>query len=251
MSDATTSDSPRHRTPLPAVALALIVVVAVVAGAGVYAWGRGSSSPGRAGTITVTGSGSVMGTPDTATVALGVQTTASTAVAALNENNARVAALIRALVRSGVAKKDLQTSGLNLWDNTNSNGTVTGFTVSNDLTVTLHHIKTAGAAIDAAANAVGNGIQLNGITLSISHDSALLAQARGRAIRNARTAAGQIAHAGGSSLGGLVSVVDLENQNTEILPLAGFATAAGALKSVPVEAGSQSVSVQVKAVFDL
>ncbi|HEV2427195.1 MAG TPA: SIMPL domain-containing protein [Acidimicrobiales bacterium] len=250
MSDAAPTTS--HR-PFPgaAVALSIALVLAVVAGAAVYAWGRGSTGTGRTNTITVTGSGTVMGTPDTATVQLGVQTTAATATAALNENNTRVARLIRALEAHGIAKKDLQTSGLNLWDNTNSNGTVISFSVSNQLTVTIHHLSTAGAAIDAAANAVGNGIQLNGITLSISHDSALLVQARERAIRNARSAAGEIARAGGASLGGLVSVVDLENQNTEILPVFGTPTAAQALKSVPVEAGSQSVSVQVRAVFAL
>lgn len=251
MSDAAPAASPRDRHWLTSAALAVIVVLAVVAGAGVYAWGRGGGS-GPAHTITVTGSGTVMGTPNTATVQLGVQTTAPTATAALNENNVRVAALIRALKAHGVAAKDMQTSGLNLWDNTNSAGTVISFSVSNQLTVTLHHLQSAGAAIDAAANAVGNGIQLNGISLSISHDSGLLVQARQRAIRNARAAAGEIARAGGASLGGLVSVVDLENQSTEILPIfAATPAAANELRSVPVESGSQSVSVQVKAVFAL
>lgn len=253
MSDTAPATAHRPR-PVAAAATALIVLVAVVAGAAVYAWGRGAPSASRLGTITVTGSGMVMGTPDTATVQLGVQTTAATATLALRQNNARVEALLHALRTHGVANKDMQTSGLNLWDNTNSAGAVIGFTVSNQVTVTLHHLQTraAGEAIDAAANAVGNGIQLNGITLSISHDSALLVQARQRAIRNARAAAGQIARAGGASLGSLVSVVDLENQNSQVYPVFGATpSAANALKSVPIEAGSQSVSVQVKAVFAL
>jgi len=76
---------------------------------------------------------------------------------------------------------------------------VTGFTVANYLDVTMHQIKKAGGAIDAAAHAVGNGIQLNGITFSISNESKLLASARAKAMRNAHTEAAQVARGGATA----------------------------------------------------
>jgi uncharacterized protein YggE len=239
----------RHFSAQFVATVVAIVLLVAVAGAGV-ALGRATSS--TPGTITVTGSGTVMGTPDTVTVQLGVRTTAPSATAALSENNIRVRALISSLKKAGVASKDMQTSGLNLYQNTNSAGTITGYTVENDLTVTIHHIKQAGTAIDAAANAVGNGIQLNGVTLSISNNSKYLAAARAKAMRNARTAATQIATAGGSHVGGVVKIVDEENSNSYVYPI--FATAqanASALHAVPIQAGTQSVAVQVKVIFAL
>jgi len=59
--------------------------------------------------------------------------------------------------------------------------------------VTMHKVRRAGAAIDAAAKAVGNGVQLNGVSFTITNDSSLLRAARIRAMDNARLAAGQLA----------------------------------------------------------
>ncbi len=246
---APTPTGARRASPWTAITILAVVLLIVVAVGGV-AIGRSTGS--KPGTITVTGSGTVMGAPDTVTVQLGVQTTATTATAALSENNTRVAALIASLKHHGVAAKDMQTSGLNLYENTNSAGQVTGFTVEDDLTVTIHHLKQAGAAIDAAANAVGNGIQLNGVTLSISNDSSELAAARAKAMHNARTAASQIASAGGTHVGGVVKIVDQENSNSYVYPIFGSAsTNAAALKAVPIQGGSQAVSVKVKVIFAL
>lgn len=207
---------------------------------------------GAAGaTITVTGSGTVHGTPNTVSFQLGVQTVASSAASALDENNVKTKALESALLRHGLTKKDLQTSGLNIYENTGPNGNVTGFTAEDDLTVTSHDIKQSGAAIDAAAHAVGNGIQLSGVTFSISNQSSLLAAARSRAVENAHTAAAQIAKGGGTSVGSIVSVVDEENTGSTgiVYPYPTFAAAAN--KNVPIEAGTQAVSVQVKVVYAL
>ncbi|MGH9019657.1 MAG: SIMPL domain-containing protein [Acidimicrobiales bacterium] len=236
-----------HPTRNVGVAVVVIIVALALVGAGL-AWGR---SGAKSGTITVTGSGSVMGTPDTVTVQLGVSTTASSATLALSENNSRTNRLIASLKSHGIKPKDLQTSGLNIYQNTNQAGQVTGFTVTDDLTVTIHRVSRAGAAIDAAANAVGNGIELNGVTLSISNDSTLLAAARAKAMHNARRAASQISAAAGTHLGGVVTIIDEENQNSYVFPMFAQATAVANLKSVPIEAGTQAVSVQVKVIFSL
>ena len=202
-------------------------------------------------TISVTGTATVKGTPDTVSFQIGMETMNVNAATALSMNNGRVKALEAALMKHGVTKKEMQTSGLDIQANTNNLGQVTGFTVDDDLTVTMHELAKAGAAIEAAAQAGGNGVELNGITFSISNDSKLLAQARANAMRNAHTEASNIATAGGTSLTGILKVTDQENQSSPYPEPVTFAAASTLVRSVPLQAGSESLSVQVSVVYAL
>ena len=208
----------------------------------------GHSKVGSTSTITVTGSGTVHGTPDTINFQIGVQTVDPTALASLNGNNVRMRALERALEANGVTKKEMQTSGLNIYDNTNNHGVVIGFTVQDTLNVTMHNVKRAGAAIDAAASAAGNGIQLNGVSFTITNDSALLRAARIRAMDNARLAAGELARAGDAQVTGIVKITDNENQNSGVYYPEALSGAAFK-SSVPIQTGTQPVNVQVTVIY--
>ena len=141
----------------------VLVAVLVVAAVGLVGVALGHSQSTPTGTIAVTGSGTVQGTPDTVSFQIGVQNVAKSAVQALSANSARVSSLENSLLGHGVTQKDMQTSGLDIYENTKNQGAVTGFTVVDDLSVTMHQISKAGAAIDAAVHAVGNGVQLDGV----------------------------------------------------------------------------------------
>ena len=238
----------RRRASLKWSILVVVLVALVVVNVVALALNHSSSSTA---TISVTGSGTGQGTPDTVSFQVGVQNVAPSAVGALEANNARVRAMEATLQAHGVAKKDMQTSGLDIYQNTNNQGVVTGFTVANYLDVTMHQIKKAGGAIDAAAHAVGNGIQLNGITFSISNESKLLASARAKAMRNAHTEAAQVARGGATGIGSIVKITDQENSTpTNVFYPQGVAFKATS-SSVPIEAGSQSITVQVSVVYAL
>lgn len=202
-------------------------------------------------TITVTGSGTAKGTPDTVSFQIGVSTVAKNAAGALRTNSARVRSLVASLKASGVTKSDLQTSGLNIYANYDNKGTITGFTATNNLDVTIHAISTAGTAIDAAAQAAGNGVQLNGLSFSISNESQLLKKARTAAMRNAFLQASQVAQAGDTRIGSIIRITDQENVSSPPVIYKTFAPTASGLDSVPIEAGSQSVNVQVTVVYAL
>jgi uncharacterized protein YggE len=233
---------------LLAVLIAAILIV-VVAIAGIQI---GHSQNATAATISVGGTGTVQGSPDTATFNIGVHTTNVTALAAETSNSQKVAALIAALKMHGVTSKEMQTSGLNIYQNTNNSGAITGFSVDNSLTVTMHHVSKVRAAIDAATAAVGNGIQLNGITFSITNQSKLLASAREKAMKNARLTANELARAGGSRVTGIVRVSDQENPVTPVLYDAYASSAAKGMRApVPIQGGSQMVTVQVTVVYTL
>ena len=227
-------------------AMILLIVAATFFGAALR-----HSNDTRPGTITVRGSGTVQGIPDTVSFQIGVQNVAPSAVAALSANSDRVNSLENSLRTHGVDQKDLQTSGLNIYENTNSQGAFTGFTAMDNLNVTMHHISEAGAAIDAAVHAVGNGVELSGVSFSISNESKFLADARAKAVQNARTEASQVAGGGGARLGAIETITDQENSTPMVYPFSSYQASAGLSASVPLREGSQSINVQVSVVYAL
>jgi len=200
--------------------------------------------------ITVTGTATVQGTPDTVSFQIGVHTTGLTASTALARNNREVRDLEAALESHGVGASEMQTSQLDIYDNTNSAGDVTGFSVDDDVEVTMHQVGDAGSALDAAARSVGNEVSLYGISFSISNTSGLLATARAEAMTNARTEADQLAAGAGLTLGPIVKVTDEENTQPTYY-YGDTLSAAVPRASVPLEGGTQPISVQVSVVYDL
>jgi hypothetical protein len=232
-------------------AIAILVLVGDILSA--VALGRTSSSSSSArSTVSVTGSGTATGTPNTVSFQIGVSTIAKNASNALTANNARVAALEAALIKSGITKRNMQTSGLNIYQNTNNNGVVTGYTAEDQLNVTLHEINKAGAALDAATNAAGNGVQLSNLTYSISNQDNLYQKARTAAMKNAFAEANDIARAAGETVGSIVRVTDQENTSGSTIPTPLYnATSGKATSVVPVQAGTQTVTDQVSVVYAL
>lgn len=240
--------APAWSVPRRPVLVALVVVLALGIGAIGYAIGNAGSSP--AGRISVTGSATVMGVPDSVSFTIGVQTTNANASVCLAANDRRVAALEAALRRAGVPTKGMQTSDLEIYDDTNDSGQVTGFTVDNTLNVTMSDIARAGHAIEAAAKVAGNGIQLYGISFSLVNDPHLMATARTKAVDAAHEQATDLARASGTSLSGVLSITDDENVpsgSTFPQPLAVYASGT----AVPIEAGQQAVTIQVSVVYAL
>lgn len=240
------------------IGLAVVTAAGCSSGSGKAAAPTSTTTAAQAGstgsyhgpTIVVNGTGEVKGTPDTVTITLGVQTIDPSAVNALNANNDSAAALIATLKEKGVARRDMQTSNLSISPNYDKDSHITGYTVSNGLTVTLHGVSGAGVVIDAAANAVGNAIAFNGIELSISdtNSKSLIAKARASAVKQAIAHAHQLADAAGMTLGAVRTIVDT---GSEIPQPQFFAQGLSADRaaSVPLEAGQQQLSVDVAVTF--
>lgn len=209
-----------------------------------------SSGASKTATISVTGTGTATGKPDTLTLSIGVSTTAFSAASALNANNVKMQHLQAVLKAAGVPQSQLQTSNLSLNPNYSQDGTVTGYGVQDNLSVVMHNLQSAGAVIDAAAKSVGNSAQIQGISFSISNTSQLMAKARTSAMQDAFTRAKNLANASGLSLGSVVKITDDENAQIPEPPLyAG--TALHKSSAVPVQAGTQAMSVNVRVVYQL
>jgi len=197
--------------------------------------------------ITVSATGKVQGTPDVADVTIGVSARAKTASEALDTANDRANKVIGALKDGGVDADDVQTSGLSIQPTYATNGDITGYQVDNTVTARLRDLSKAGALLDATARVAGDEVRLQGISFSVDDDSALLATARTRAVKRAHTQAQQLADAAGVSLG---SVVSIDEQNVAIpYPRASTAGAADAASSIPIEPGTQTLTVSVSVVY--
>jgi uncharacterized protein YggE len=202
----------------------------------------------------VVGNGEVAGTPDVLRLQMQVSLTRPTASAALEGTSTATAHVVAALKARKVASKDIKTNGLSLqpnYDYTNGGTVLRGYIASEDIAVTLRDLRTAGAIITAAAQAGGNATRIEGVSLDLDGDSALLATARDTAIADARTKAEGYAKAAGRRLGAVRVISEsTTSANPIALDIAAFhKSAAPAPSPVPVQAGSQQVSVSVRVVW--
>ncbi|MDT7581453.1 MAG: uncharacterized protein QOK35_2717 [Pseudonocardiales bacterium] len=196
--------------------------------------------------ITTRGVGTVRGTPDTLTVDLGVQTRAASAADALADNSTRTTGLLDVLRGRGVSAADLRTSRLSINPTYDQNGGITGYEVTNEVTATLRDIAGAGALVDAAAQATGDAARVERIAFAIDDDAEPRARARGDAVRQAVTQARQLAAAADVTLGPILSITEV-TAGEPPLPAARD-SAAKASAAVPIEPGTQDVSVTVEVV---
>ncbi len=208
----------------------------------------GATSTGAGSTtgITTRGLGTVTRTPDTVTIVIGVQTRGQSAKAALDANTGKATALINVLKGKGVAAADLKTSQLSISPTSDpASGRITGYEVTNQVTATLHDVAAAGGLIDVAGEAVDNAVRLQQLSFSIGDDSASRAQARADAVREAQAHAKQMADAAGVKLGRIRSITEVAVPPPSPFDREGAPVAA----SVPVEPGTQELTVMVEAVY--
>lgn len=200
-----------------------------------------------AGTLTTVGDGTVDGEPDTLTVGIGVTTTAPHAAAALAQNNAIAAKVQQALRADGVATAEVQTTGLSLQQ---AYPALNDYQVVDEVTATVRVLSRAGTVIDDALAAAGDSGRLDMANLSMSSTSPYMAAARQQAVAAARLDAQQLAAAAGEKLGPLVSMTDQAQQPVPVYASSG-AVAPQAGPAVPVQPGTQQVTVSVTTVWSI
>ncbi len=213
--------------------------------------GCGPSNP----RLTVQGTGQASATPDLLTAVFGFSSTAASSGSALAANNAKVNQALLALAANGVARRDVQTTGLSLqaqYAYPKGVPTLVGYEVTNTVTASLRHTDTAGAAIDAVVNASGDAAQINALTFSFGDPAKVEDMARTDAVHQAVAHATAMAGASGRRLGPVCSLTD--NTQPSLLPqnqVFGSDVAGTAKGSVPLEPGTQVETDQVTMVYAL
>ena len=204
--------------------------------------------------ITVGGRANVAGTPDTLRLDVSVVATAASVSEALASANRSAGAVQKSLLGNGVVKVDLQTSGLNIspeYEYSKAGAPrLKGYQASESVSAKLRNLDSAGDAIGKAVSAGGNAVRVNGISLDLEDTGALVSSARDKAFADAKAKAEQYAKAAGRSLGDVVSIAE-DVATPSPISMANLSAASSGFDraSVPIQPGSQDVSVSVTVVF--
>ncbi|HYJ09922.1 MAG TPA: SIMPL domain-containing protein, partial [Polyangiaceae bacterium] len=236
--------------------------------------------------ITVAGVGKASGKPDIARTTIGVEARAGTAEEAIGQVNSRMAQVIAAVKAAGVGHADVRTATLSLNFERNyeqpprpldapappvapagapagktktapaAEGAVApppklpqGFyNASNSVEVTIRKLEDAGKVISAATSAGAD--HLFGIRFEVEDQTALLAQAREKAVQDARQRAERLAQLAGVKLGPAMSITELEGGGGHG-PMPMMASAKMMDASAPIERGELTLMTTVQIVYAL
>lgn len=205
-------------------------------------------------TITVSGMGRATARPDVVQTTIGVESAQSTLKPATDEVAQKMASVVDALKKAGVADKDIRTTGISVQPQQSFNqgqpGPITGYRVSNNVAVTIRNVDQAGDVLDKAIQAGAN--QIYGLTFTIADQSAIQAEARTRAMIDASQHADTLARAAGVRIVS-VQAISEGGASAPIIQRSAQMAAAPALQAGagagPVEAGELEVNVSVQVTY--
>ena len=205
--------------------------------------------------VEITASETVQSEPDQANVGAGVTSRAMTAVQSMRDNAMRMDAVISRLKALGIAREDIQTSGVNLnaafQYNNNRPPVFQGYDVTNQVSVTLRDIAKIGPTLDALVASGANN--LNGPYFSRKNDKPQRAQAREAAFKTADQQARDYAKMAGFGGVRLLAVEETLQQGGPIafdvaVPRTISVTAQ---KITPIEPGRIGTAVQLTAKYEM
>lgn len=225
-----------------------------------------------ANTITVSGHGEIFAVPDTAEFTASVQETAKDVQSAQSAATAKVNAIDDYLKAQGIDEKDIQTTDYNVspqyeYQNAacpaiaNSNGTpvycppgkqvLTGYQVSETLTVKVRDTSKAGGLLSGVGEKGAS--QVSGLNFTIADQDAVNAQARDKAITDAKTKADALAKQLGVQLVRVTSFN--ENQGGVVYPMyakaAGMTMDSAAAPAPAIETGQNKITDDVTISYEI
>lgn len=205
------------------------------------------------GTITVYGSATVEGTPDHATLELGVDTFTASVQDAFAESNETIRAITDAIIALGVAQEDIQTANLSVYATSrylpDMMGDQPGYQVSNTVRVKVRDIDLVDDIINAG---IGNGAtSLYGLYFSVENAAPLETMARQEAVAQAQARAAELAGLVGATVGEVVAVSEDAGGYPVIFSAMDSTRAQSGGGGAYVAPGLTSVTVGVTVTFQL
>lgn len=205
-------------------------------------------------TISVSGEGKVTAEPNIASVEVGLVTDKKDVAAAQKENTEKMNVLIAGIKALGIADADLQTSQYQIYpkyDYTNGKTTLSGYTVSQSVTVKIRDLSKISAVLAKTGESGAN--QVSGLQFTIDDPASLQDQARDKALTQAEEKARKLAQSLGVSLVRVVSFNEYAPQGGPVPMYArGVEGMGGGDAAAPsIQPGSNDVKVQVNVVYEI
>jgi len=232
---------------------------ATLAGSGSVTASQLSSGARQSG-IWVTGTGKAVIAPDLANIMLGVESRQSTANAARQEAANAMVNVMEVLTNYGIETAEIKTQHYNIqpeytWNEKARKSQITGYRVSNNLSVKTRDLDGLGALIDDVAKAAEDLVRVNGINFSAEHPQEYVTKARSAAVQMAMATAQQFADLTEVELGKLVYITDIGGNIPATRDYAraelAMSSMAGAPPTTSINPGELEVQVAVQAVFDI
>ena len=198
-------------------------------------------------TISSSASADARYNPDRATVSISVQTKATTAAAAAEDNARKQAAVLSALRALGMTDAQLSTTGYNVSPeyryDPNQPPSVTGYTVTNTVLADVHDLKQIGKVLDAAL-AHGSNL-ISSLDFYAANTDAPRQKALSDAVAKARADAQVAATAAGGTLGDLIHLEVGGAASPPPRPMFMAKAVAAPVPETPINPGAQTVTVSV------
>jgi uncharacterized protein YggE len=197
--------------------------------------------------LTVTGVGTVSAVPDAVRFNGTVSSVGTTNAAALSTASKSAAAVRAALLKAGIATKDIRSANISVYPEynwTQETGTkITGYRASQSFDVLVRTASKAGTIIEAVVTAGGDSVQLGGVMPTTLNPAAATEDARAAAVANAKSKAASYAKLLGTSIG---KVISLEEQSSPVYSSPfPMAKAEAADSAVQIDLGEQDVTVSI------
>lgn len=235
--------------------IALIIYVAFLARNAAESYNYLGKAVRDRDTITVAGEGKVTSAPDLALLNLGVRSDGATVKAAQTDNTRKMNAIIAAIKELKIEAKDIQTSGYSIYPKTDwSNGrqNILGYTVSQNVSVKVRNLDAVGDVLAKAGELGAN--QIGGIEFTIDDPTSERAEARGKAIEDARKKAEQLADQLGLKILKVVTFSETSRDGIPPMPYGVMekSLAADAAQVAPdIQSGTQDVISNVNVTFEV
>ena len=211
-------------------------------------------------TISVSGSATASSNPDTLVIVLGVESEAKTANESLSQNSNSLNSVISSLTNSGLSEDDIQTSNFSIYPmydsikdfNGNWQQVLTGYRVSNILSIQTDKIDSAGDIIDAAVSSGANRVDNVSFQLSDERSQKIGDNLIADAITDATQKAEKALVPLKQKIVGVKSVVIHDNvvsyyDSPMRASFDGFAESS--MKSAPIMSGDEEITTNVSIVF--
>lgn len=230
-------------------AVGLLVIVSVI---GLMGCDSGSNNTGDIETLNissqqegiwVSGQGKVSAVPDIAVLSLGIEAQAENVAEAKAQADEAMQKIEKALDDNGIDEKDIQTQYYSIrkvtkWDRDKEEEVVTGYMVTDTVTVKVRDIDKTADVIDAVTDAGGDFIRINNISFDIDDTTDYYKEAREEAMKQAKEKAEQLADLADVTLGNPTYISEGSSYSTVKRSYVDYDEAI----AVPEEAGGASIS---------
>ena len=231
--------------------IGMLLIICVLL-AGVMTSGYAAPADKSSSTISVTGQAKIATTPNAASFSVGITTVGTSVDLARAENERIMGRVIDSLIAQGIDRKQITTSQFSLqplYDNesrVSGQQRISSYRLQNNVSVVVEELPILGTLIDSAFQAGAN--QFYGLRFGLKNDNNIKDELLRKAVQDGRRKAQIIADALGVTLGQPLSVTEAGNYS----PMqADSNLMMKAATGAQIEAGTQTVSLEVNLVFNI